>query len=75
MLKITIPSNLSLLSHTRRNINKLDKNSGGSINGGRIDDKIANLSTTIKKISSGEGFFTFEDSLAFIQLKKALTKT
>lgn len=66
MLKTTISSTSGLLGHTKRNINKLDKDSDGGINGGKIDDRIVNLLTTIKKISFEKGFFTFEDNLAFI---------
>lgn len=74
MLKTTILSTSGLLGHTRKNINKLDKDSSSSINSSRIKDKLTNLLTIIKKISFEESFFTFEDSLAFIQLKKAFTK-
>lgn len=61
-------------AHTRTNENKLSTDGGGSINGGKIDDTIANLSSSTKKMSSGAGFLTFEASLAFIQLKKPFTK-
>ena len=35
------------------------------IDSGRIDDRMANLLSSIKKMSSGSGFLTSEASLAF----------
>lgn len=63
------------LSHTKSNKNGLDKDGGSGIGGGRIGDRIANLSSTIKKMSSKAGFFTFQASLAFIQLRKIFNET
>lgn len=40
------------LSYTKLNENKRNINSGGNISGNRIDEKIANLLNSIKKMSS-----------------------
>lgn len=59
---------------------KLDKNetnskNSGDIGGSKINDKIANLSNSIKvKESFRIGFLTSETRLAFIQLRKAFSK-
>lgn len=37
----------------------------GSISGGKIDDRIVNLSNFTKKMSFKAGFFTFKACLAF----------
>ena len=54
--------------------NELSNNDGGGIGGGRIDDRLANLLCSTKKMGFGSGFFTSEASLAFTQLRKAFTK-
>ena len=58
----------------RANEIKLDIDDDGSIDNNRIHDKITNLSSFIKKISSGIGFFTFKASLVFIKLRKTFIK-
>lgn len=60
------PSNSSRSSCNKSNKNELDKNGGSSITGDKINDKIANLSNNIKKISSKASFFTSKASLTFI---------
>ena len=47
---------------------------GSGISDGKIDNKIANLSSATKKMSSGADFLIPKASLAFSQLKKAFTK-
>lgn len=47
---------------------------GNSIGCGKINDKIANLSDNIKKMSFGAGFLICGASLAFTQQRKAFTK-
>ena len=49
----------------RADENELGTESGGRIGGSRIDDKMANLSNSTKKMSSESGFLTFKASLAF----------
>lgn len=56
---------LPRLNHTRLNENKLNINSGSDISDNRIDEKIANLSNNIKKMSFGVGFLIFKARLAF----------
>ena len=60
MLKTTAPPILTRPAYTKINENKLDSDGGG-----RINDKIVNLSSSTKKISSRAGFFTPKPSLAF----------
>ena len=72
MLKTTAPSTPARLVRVRVNKNKLDTGSGDGIGGGRINDRIVNLSST--KMSSGAGFLTPKASLAFTRLRKAFTK-
>lgn len=49
-------------------------NSGSSVDNNKINDKIADLSNSIQKTSSGVCFLTFKTSLAFTQLRKVFTK-
>ncbi len=74
MVKIIVLSTLARPSYNRVNENRANIDRVGSISSSWIDDKIANLSKSKKKISFRVGFFTFEASLAFIQLKKAFIK-
>lgn len=67
MLKITIPQAAARPACTRTNENELSTNDSGDINSGRIDDKMANLSSFTKKISFGVDFLISEASLAFTQ--------
>ena len=53
-------------TYTKTNKNELSIDSGDNIDSGRIDDKIANLSSSIKKMSSGVGFLISKASLAFL---------
>ena len=66
ILKTTAPSVSARLVCTSANKNELDTDNGGGIGGVRIDDKMANLLSFIKKISSKVGFLTFKAILAFI---------
>lgn len=66
--------NLSQPDYIKSNENKLNKDSGNGINDGGINDKIANLSSTIKEISSKAGILNFKASLAFTELRKTFTK-
>lgn len=66
---------LAKLSHIKSNENEFDKANNSGIGGGRIDNKIVNLSSTTKKISFRADFFTSKASLAFTQLRKPFTKT
>ena len=59
---------------TKANKNEPGIDGDSSIGSDRIDDKMVNLSSFTKKMSSGTGFFTFEARLAFTQLRKAFTK-
>ena len=65
ILKTTAPSTLARAAYTKAEENELGTDGGGGISGGRIDDRLANLSSSTKKMSSGSSFFTFEASLAF----------
>ncbi len=56
----------SKLRCTRIDKNEADMEDDGSVGGGKIDDKIANLLNSIKKMSFEVGFFTYKASLAFI---------
>lgn len=47
---------------------------GSDIRSSKINDSIANLSSSTKKISSEVGFLIFKAYLALTQLKKAFTK-
>lgn len=59
----------------KTNKNELDIDGGNSIGGDRIDNKMVNLSSSIKKMSSKAGFFISKTCLAFIQLRKVFIKT
>lgn len=52
--------------YTRNNKNELDKTDDSNISDGKIDNKIANLSKSTKKMSFEAGFLAFKASLAFI---------
>ena len=73
MFKIMAPSTLATLARTKANENELITNSGSNIDNSSIDDRLANLSSFIKKMSSRSGFFTFEANLTFTKLRKMLT--
>ena len=49
----------------KANENKFDTDSGSDISGNRIESKMANLSSSTKKMISKAGFLTFEAYLAF----------
>ena len=59
--------------HTKANKNKHGID-GCSVDNSRINDRIINLSSFAKNISSRTGFLTPKASLAFIQLKKVFIK-
>lgn len=65
ILKTTVLSIPAYLARTRTDENKFGIDGSGSINGSRIDNRIANLLSSTKKISSGVGFLTPEASLTF----------
>ena len=71
MLKTSTPSAPARPGRTRVDENEADTDGGGGVGGGRINDGIANLSTSTKKMT---GFLTFEASLAFTRLRKAFTE-
>lgn len=76
ILKIILLA-LAWSSWTRIDKNKLNtdsSNSGSRVSGNKIDDKIANISSSINKLSFRASFFTFKASLAFIQLRKIFIK-
>lgn len=67
MLKLTF-STLARLSHIKFAKNKLNTNGGvenSSVDGGKINNKFANLSNSIKKISSKLGYSNFKVCLTF----------
>lgn len=64
--KITTLLILAKFYHTKFNENKLDTNSNSDINYGKIDNKIANLLNSTKKISFKISFFIFKTSLIYI---------
>ena len=74
MLKIIVPSISARPACIKANKNKLEINGGGSIGSGKIDNKMANLSSFTKKKSSRADFLIPKASLAFIQLRKIFTK-
>ena len=65
MLKTIAPLVLARPACTRANENELGMDGDGDIGGSKMDDMIANLLSSTKKISSGAGFFTLKASLAF----------
>ena len=65
MLKTMVLSVPARPAYTNPNENEPSINSGGNIGGSRIDNRIANLSNFIKKISFRVDFFTPKASLAF----------
>ena len=74
MLKITVSFVPARLVCPKANENELGTDGSGGISGSKIDDRLANLSNSMKKKSSGSGFPTSEASLAFTQWKKAFTE-
>ena len=74
MFKRTISSVLARPVRPKANKNELCTNGDGGIGGGMIDNRLINVSSSTKKMSSESAFFTFEASLAFTQLKKTFTK-
>lgn len=65
ILKTTVPLTPSRSSRTRNNENEFSKDSDCNVSGNRIDDRIANLSSNIKKMGFKVGFFTFKANLIF----------
>ena len=65
MLKMTASSVLARPVYCRANENELGMDGGG----GKIDDRLANLLSSAKKISSKSGFLTSKASLGFTRLK------
>ena len=74
MLKTTVSLIPAWLAYIKTNENELGINDNSSIGGGRIDNRITNLSSSTKKMSFKMGFFIYKASLAFIRLKKAFIK-
>ena len=75
MLKTMAPSTLAGSAYTKTNENELDINSGGGIGSDRVNDRIENLSRSIKvKNSSGTDFLTSGTKEAFSCLWKAFIK-
>ena len=74
MLKTTTPSVPARSACIRTNENEPSIDDDDGIGGGRMDDKMANPTSSIKKMSSKAGFLTFKASLAFTKVKKAFTK-
>ena len=58
----------------RTNENELSIDGGSDIDSSKIHNKIVNLLSFTKKISSKADFLTSKASLAFIQLRKIFTK-
>ena len=65
MLKTIAPSVSARPVHPRVNRNEFSTDGGDGIGDGKIDDRLANLSSSTKKINSKSGFLTSEASLAF----------
>ena len=66
MVKMMAPSTLARPARTRANENELGMDGGSDIGGDRIDDRMVNLSSFIKKRrNSRTSFLTPEASLAF----------
>ena len=74
MLKTTALSISARPAHIRSDKNDFDIDGYHNISGGMIDNKIVNLLSFTKKMSSEAGFLTSKASLAFTQLRKAFTK-
>ena len=70
MLKTTAPTLPARLVRPKVHKNELDTDGGGGIGGGRIDNRLANLSCSTKKMGSRLDFLTSEASLAFTRLRK-----
>lgn len=67
MLKIMASSVPARLASTKTNKNDLVTDHNNGIGGGRINDKIANLSSFKKKMSFGASFLTPKARLTFTQ--------
>ena len=59
------PLVLAVSVRTRADKNELDTDGNSDINGGRVDDKLVNLSDSTKKMSFRAGFLISKASLAF----------
>ena len=70
VLKTTTPSVSVWLARIKANKNQLGTDGSSDIGGGKINDWMANLLSSIKKICSKAGFFTLKASLAFIHSLK-----
>lgn len=69
------PSGTNRTGCTRINKNKADTKSSSNVSNSKINNRIANLLSSIKVKKSFEiGFLISEASLAFIQLRKVVTK-
>lgn len=66
MLKRIAWSILAEPAYSAANENELPMDSIDSISGGKIEDKIANLSNTTKKMNFGADFLVIKACLAFI---------
>ena len=62
------------LAYTKINQKELGTDGGSSISDGRINNKIVNMSSFMKKMHFGVGFFILEASLALTELKKTFIK-
>ena len=76
MLKTTAPSTLAGPAYTRIDKNEFDTDGDGGVSGGRVNDRIENLSTNTKvKKSSRTDFLISGAKKAFNRLRKAFTET
>lgn len=66
MLKITILLPQIRLAYIKTNKNEFYIDNGISIGSDKINDKITNFSSNIKKMSFQKDFFIFKTNLAFI---------
>lgn len=69
-----ILSALAKVACTRANKNKLDMDDDNGIYDNRIDYRIENLLSSIKKMGFKASFFIFKASLTFSKLRKAFIK-
>lgn len=67
MLKITILLPQIRLAYTKTNKNELYIDNDISIGSDKINDKITNFSSNIKKMSFQKAFFIFKANLTFTQ--------
>lgn len=75
ILKIIALFILATQNNIKINENEPNINSNSNISYIRIDDRISNWSSSIKKMSSRVYFLIFKTSLVLSQLKKIFTKT